>query len=346
MQQSAVKRSSAPRFIDGGARLLARLFTHLGALPVAFAWLVLLLAGAAAGLVHEPARGWALAIPLALLAASLAAALIAQPRFRRQVALLVFHLALLALLLLVVVGRLTGLQGRFELTQGFAFDGQLLDHEAGALHPWHLRELAFMHDGFSIDYAPGLKRGPTRNPVRWRDADGAPRAAVIGDHRPLLIDGYRFYTSPNKGFAPVLAWLPQDARGEPQRGSIHLPSYPAHALRQAREWTLPDGTAAWAMLAIDETLIDPAANARFRMPTSHRLVLEIGGVRHELAPGDRVTTASGSLVYEGLRTWMGYRVFYDPTLPWLLAASLVAALSLGWHLVAGWRRRPWQQAGA
>jgi len=28
---------------------------------------------------------------------------------------------------------------------------------------------------------------------------------------------------------------------------------------------------------------------------------------------------------------MGYRVAYDPTLPWLLAAALLSALSLGWH---------------
>ena len=28
---------------------------------------------------------------------------------------------------------------------------------------------------------------------------------------------------------------------------------------------------------------------------------------------------------------MGYRVSYDPTLPWLLAAALLAALSLAWH---------------
>ncbi|OYU68100.1 MAG: hypothetical protein CFE45_43430, partial [Burkholderiales bacterium PBB5] len=36
-------------------------------------------------------------------------------------------------------------------------------------------------------------------------------------------------------------------------------------------------------------------------------------------------------VYEGLRTWMGYRVAFDPTLPWLLASALLAALALGVH---------------
>ena len=64
---------------------------------------------------------------------------------------------------------------------------------------------------------------------------------------------------------------------------------------------------------------------------SHRLVLRVGDQRAELAPGGRVDIPGGTLVYERLSTWMGYRVSFDPTLPWLLAASLLAALSLAWH---------------
>ena len=40
---------------------------------------------------------------------------------------------------------------------------------------------------------------------------------------------------------------------------------------------------------------------------------------------------TGRLVYDGLRTWMGYRVAYDPSLPWLLAAALLATLALALH---------------
>lgn len=325
--------------------LIRPLLEHVGSLRLALAWLLLLGLGVVVGYVRESARLAALGIPFALLALGLGAALVVNPRFRRQLPLLVFHLALLAVLVLAVAGRLTTLQGRFELTEGFAFDGQLLDHEAGPLHRWRLQDAAFEHGGFHIDYAPGLKRGPTRNTVQWRDEHGALQRAVIGDHHPLVLAGYRFYTSPNKGFAPVFAWLPGDGT-PPVRGSVHLPSFPAQALRQARAWSLPDGEQLWVMLATDETLIDPARHDAFRLPRVHHVVVRSGASRHELRPGESVQIAGGTLVYEGLRSWMGYRVYADWTLPWLLAASLLAALALGAHYLLRFRAVPWERTAS
>lgn len=330
MQQSAVIRP---------------LLEHVGSLRLALGWLLLLGLGILVGYVRESARLPALGIPFVLLALGLGAALVVNPRFRRQLPLLVFHLALLAVLLLAVAGRLSTLQGRFELTEGFAFDGQLLDHEAGPLHRWRLQDAAFEHAGFRIDYAPGLKRGPTRNAVQWRDERGALQRAVIGDHHPLVRAGYRFYTSPNKGFAPVFAWLPDDGT-PPVRGSVHLPSFPAQALRQARGWSLPGGRDVWVMLVTDETLIDPARHDAFRLPRAHHVIVRSGESRHELRPGERVQLAGGTLVYEGLRSWMGYRVYADWTLPWLLAASLLAALALGAHYLLRFRAVPWARTSA
>lgn len=309
---------------------LYRPAAHLGSLRTTLALLALL------GLVifARPTWPW-LGAALAALALNLAAALVVHPAFRRQLPLLVAHLALLALVLGAGLGRLLALDGRFELTEGEAFEGTLIDGEAGALHVDRLQRLAFRNDGFEIDYAPGRKRGATRNTVSWQDAGGAPRQAVIGDHRPLVLDGHRFYTTPNKGFAPIWRWQP--AGGAAVRGAVHLPSYPAHELRQSREWTLPDGRALWVMLQLDETLIDPQASARFRLPRVHRLVVRWDEQRAALAPGDALALPGGVLVYEGLRTWMGYRVSYDPTLPWLLAAACVAALALGVHYLLKFR---------
>ncbi len=301
-----------------------RLTAHFGSLRTTLALFVLL----ALVVVARPAFA-PLAIALGLLALNLVAALVVHPLLRRQLPLLVFHLALLALLVLVGAGRLAALDGRFELTQDVPFDGHLLDKDAGPLYDESLQRLSFAQHGFEIDYAPGRQRGATRNRVSWRATDGKTHSATIGDHRPLTIDSHRFYTTPNKGFAPMLHWLPE--RGEALLGAVHLPSYPAHELRQSREWALPDGREVWVMLHFDETLIDPRSVSAFRLPDAHRLIVRIGTQRFELAPGERIGIDGGTLVYEGLRTWMGYRVSYDPTLPWLLAASLLAAFALAWH---------------
>jgi len=302
------------------------LAAHFGSLRTTLALFALL----GAVVLLRPAL-WPLSLVIGALALNLAAALVVHPALRLKLPLLVSHLALLALVVLVAIGRLTALDGRFELTQGVPFDGTLIDRDAGLLHVDRLQSLVFQHHGFEIDYAPGRKRGATRNGVTWQGDDGQPRSAVIGDHHPLLLQGHRFYTSPNKGFAPLLRWVPE--RGEPQLGAVHLPSFPAQELQQSRAWLLPDGREAWVMLHIDDKLIDPMAETRFTMPQQFRLVVRIGEQRAELTPGQSLAVSGGSLVFEELRTWMGYRVAYDPSLPWLLAAALLAALALGVHYV-------------
>jgi cytochrome c biogenesis protein len=307
-------------------RLVAGLVAHAGSLRATLAGLGLLAAVVLARPAWQP-----LALVIAALSINLLAALVQHPGLRRRLPLLVAHLALLALVTGVAIGRLSALDGRFELTQGVAFDGQLIDQASGPLYRQQLHRLAFRHEGFEIDYAPGRKRGATRNTVAWVDEAGQPQQAVIGDHHPLVLAGHRITTSPNKGFAPLLRWLPD--QGAPLRGAVHLPSFPVHELRQSREWALPDGRSAWVLLQTDETLLDPQVAGSFRMPQQHRLVVRIGEQRAELVPGQGLRTTGGTLVYEGLRTWMGYRVAYDPTLPWLLAAALLAALALGAHYV-------------
>lgn len=273
-------------------------------------------------------------------AANLAAALVAQPRLRADFSLYAFHLALLALLALAAAGRLMALEGTVELAQGEIFDGQLLTREAGPLHRDRLSRLRFVNDGFTIDYAPGVKRGRTANDVRVFGGDGGVARHVIGDIDPLVLDGYRFYTTSNKGFAAIFRWVPRGGRA-PERGAVHLPSYPLNAHRQAQTWRIP-GTAreAWVMLEMAREPIEAGRHSRFQLPQSHHLVLVLGDDRRELRPGDSAATPEGVLVYEGLTAWMGYRVYYDPTLPWLLASALVAVGALAAYFLRRFRPAP------
>ena len=307
----------------------------LGALALA------LLAVAAAGMPPT----WLIAVPCAFLALNLIAAIAVHPAFRRRPALLVFHVALAAVLVLAAAGRMTYLRGELELSTGDSFEGVLTRAEAAPWHRSRLQQVAFANAGYTIDYAPGVKRGRTRNRVVWRGDEGAANETVIGDDIPLTIAGYRFYTSFNKGFAPIVRWQPADG-SPPQRGTIHLPSYPLHEHGQAQEWTPPGAAAAlWLMLDFDEVLIDPARDSQFRLPARHTLIVREGGLRRaELAPGDALELAHGRLVYEGLTSWMGYTVFSDWTLPWLLAASSIAALGLAWHFATRFAAHPWAEA--
>lgn len=284
---------------------------------------------------------WALAVPLAMFAVNLMAAVVTRPAFRQQRALLMFHWGLIAIVLLLAIGRLTYLRGTVEIADGAEFNGELTSFDAG---PWHRSKLGLVHfgnDGFRIAYAAGVVRDTTRNAVHYVDGDGEEQHADIGDQTPLVLQGYRFYTSPNKGFAPTFLWYPATG-GAPQLGAVHLPSYPIHEYRQARDWQLP-GTAikVWTMLQFEEVILDPARASEFRLPNNHKIIMRIGEQRRELRPGDTIELPEGRLTYDGLRTWMGYKVFYDWTIYWLLAACALSVGALGWHFWRKFTARPW-----
>ena len=283
---------------------------------------------------------WALVLPLTLLAGNLMAAIATHPAFRRQGALLVFHLALLALVLLVAASRLCYLKGTAEVLSGGEFAG-LKEREAGPWHRDRTADLRFESSGFTIAYKSGLRRAGTHNRVRWRDGSGLPHEQTVGDQEPLVLDGYRFYTTHHKGFAPVFAW--NSGKGPTEVGSVHLPAYPEHEHRQWNEWHPPGlGQPVWIQLVIEETLLDPSGPTEFRVPAGHHLVIRHGDRRLELRPGESANIGGGELRYVELRTWMGYAVFHDWTVPWLLATCALAVLSLAWHVRCKHFSRPWR----
>ncbi len=281
-----------------------------------------------------------LVLPLALLSVNLLAAIVTNKAFHRQLPLLMFHLALLAIIVLVAAGRLTYLRATTEVVSG----GRHLGLERIEAGPWHggaKDVLSFENLGFTIEYKPGLRRDATVNRVRWRDENGIPHTTEIGDQVPLVIRGYRIYTSSNKGFAALFRWEP--LQGEPELGSVNFPGYPLHRDDQSTAWRL--GTDELRVkLNIRGQLIDPDAAGSFRLPGEHDVTLETPWRVATLKPGESVLIPAGRMVYVGLTTWMGYNVFYDWTMPWLLAACTLAVLALGWHFWQKFAAKPWQAA--
>ncbi|MBI5275349.1 MAG: hypothetical protein HY854_02730 [Burkholderiales bacterium] len=302
MRRNALALLAAPRLTVAGFALLA------GAVGLA-QW-------------RPDASPVLVAAPLALLAANLAAALCVCPRLRRG-GLGVFHCCLLACLLLVAWGRLTHFDGRLTIIGGQEFDPDAV--ETAQRGPWHgegLRALAFLQGPFTVSYAPGVRREHTRSTVELPGSG----ERTVGDDTPLVIGGYRFYTTHNKGFAPVLTWTANGA--SPLTGAVMLPSYPANDWQQVHKW------AHWQFSLRLPPVAEGTAWTLAPETTHAVLVAEAAGQRFELRPGDVARTSAGTLRYEFLSGWMGYRIFYDRTLLPLLALSIAGVLGMAWHLWA------------
>ena len=313
---------------------------RLGSLRLTAVALAGLMLAAAPAIVRGEADPLHLAIALGVLELNLVAAIVTNATFRRQFALLAFHVALALMVGLVAVGRLTFLTGYTEIVEGEAYAG-LLDVRAGPLQNGRAEGLRFANERVRVSYHPGPVRDATQVTVRYWGPQGRPGETDIGDHRPLLLDGFRIYATFNKGFAPVLAWWP-DGGGGPVRGSVNLPRFPGEQDAQWREWVIPGTTTAILTgLVIDGAVLDPAARSVLRPPARHRLVVRHADARHELQRGERLVLPGGVLVYEELRMWMGFQITNDWTTPWVLAAAVVAVLCLGAHFWARYAVRPW-----
>lgn len=273
---------------------------------------------------------WVLIVPLAFLALNLFSAIVTLPAINRRPGLLTFHIGLLAICVLVAIGRLTMFEARVEMLYGTSFDvSQLSDVREGVLHTGDLSSVTFNQGPYTVDYGPGLTRGPTRSHVAIPDARGGWDEKVFGDDTPLIIDGFRFYTSFNKGFAPVLTWLPDS--GPAVTGAVHMPSYPLFEYKQSNDWVTPTGEELKLWLRL-ETGYDEENSWRLDGDQSSGiLVVTSGSLRTELSPGEVVSLNGGRLRYETLSTWMGYKIYYDPTLFWLFVASVLAVCGLMQH---------------
>ncbi len=308
---------------------------RLSSLRLTLAGMVMLAIGAALSY-NNPASTpvWVLVVPMALLAINLLAAIIANPRIHRHGSLLVFHLALLGVVILAAAGCLTRFEAHVEMLEGTAFSkDDLLNKRQGPLHSNHLDQVSFVQGPYTVDYAAGMMRGPTRSHVQVPDGRGGWKWRVIGDDKPLVVGGYRFYTSFNKGFAPILTWIPD--HGAPETGSVNMPAYPLFNFKQDNSWTPPGGSEIKFWLRLNTGMQEDQAWVLDGDKAHGILVVNTDGERVELKPGESARVPGGKLRYERLSSWMGYKIFYDPTLHLMFATAIIGVLGLFAHF---WRK--------
>lgn len=278
-----------------------------------------------------------LALPALWLALNLLAAMVTHRALRRG-GLGLFHAALLAAMVVAVWGRLHHFEGRVELVQGAELTAAAIEPTSiGPLNDAAWRRLQFEQGPWRVHYAPGVRRAQTLSQVR-----SGGQALSVGDTEPLVLQGHRFYTTHNKGFAPLLHWQAA-AGGDAIVGAIHLPSYPLFDWKQEQRWRTPDGTELRLWLRPDAKPDERRAYVLAPDSMAATLVVELQGQRVELRAGESVSVAAGTLRFERLLGWMGYRVHFDPALQPLLAIALLGVAGLAWHL---WGRRLQQRQTA
>lgn len=318
------------------------LFKKLASLKITLVGMVLLAVGA--GLSYgnpQDTPMWVLVVPMALLAVNLSAAIATNPKINQQPGLLVFHVSLFLIVVLAAIGRLTHLDAHLELVVGTEFTpDSLLETKSGPLHMGDLDQVHFIQGPYTVDYAPGIKRGLTFSHVSVKTPTGKWEQRVIGDDRPLVLEGYRFYTTYNKGFAPILTWIPDN--GKPVTGSVNMPSYPLFEYKQDNRWVPPgENREIKFWLQLDTGMDENKSWTLDGRTSTGTLIVTSGEKRHEVPVGGSVRLDNGVLRFDALTTWMGYRLFYDPTIRWLFFVAVMGVLGLAHYFWKKINLQPW-----
>ena len=312
-------------------RLLRMIGSHNATLALLGLVALVVIAGLAVGI---DVGDW-MVLPATGLFVNLLAGLVAHATLRAQPMLFAFHAMLAVLVLLIGLDRLTALKGHVEVTEGAIFDPALATIEAGPLHPYALDQVAFVQGAFEIQYLPGMKRRETVSLLSVPAGAGEWREVRVGDDDPLIAGNYRFYTSFNKGFAPVITYTGAD--GQSVTGAVHMPSYPLRDFDQGNEWRPPgwgperEPVKLW--LSLPEPVYDEDNAWTFRKPTDPALVIIDGEERHELTLGQGATLAGGATFrFDSLSSWMGYTITANLFNAWMMAVAITACLALAVHL--------------
>lgn len=306
--------------------------------------LKLTLAGLAALIVNsfavsqwpDAALPW-LVIPLTMLACNLLAALIVRHAFRRQGALLLFHVGLLAVLALVAAGLLLRFNGSVEVVEGTAFDpAGVTARGTGWLHPNRLQRVQFTQGPLEVRYLSGLRRDTTHSRIVLIRDDGAEFDREIGDRQGFTSGGYRFITTFNKGYSVLLLW--RDARGRETLGTVNYPSFPEFDWKQLNDWITPAGETLSLELKLAERIPEDSPWTLKSRDVRYEVGISGGAQAHAtVRPGESIAVAGGEITLVDLRLWMGYRIDYNPLLPWLLAAAFLSLGALAVHMAQKFR---------
>ncbi|WP_291990683.1 hypothetical protein [Luteitalea sp.] len=273
-----------------------------------------------------------MALPLAVIAVSIAVGMVTNRRMRSSLPLAVFHASLSLLCVLAGLAVVWRFEGRVEIVEGTAFAPESVEvvraAPGGRQGP---AAGAFEQADVRVHFRGALHRERTESVLQVGD-----RAVVLSDKEGFVVDGFRFAPTSNKGFALALTWRGDD--GSVESGWLHLPSFPAFEWKQENVWQTPGG------MRVTIGVVPPAVPQKEAWVLDRRLApravhVIAGDERTTTTLGGAVRVPGGKLQVDEVRLWMGYRVTRDPAAPWLFVVASVGLAALGLHVWRGPSRR-------
>ena len=289
----------------------------------------------------------------------------AEKGYLREAGNLLFHLALLALLVAVCVGGMFGYKANRLLVVGDSFANTATDldafHPGRAVSAADLQPFTIALDSFQASYiTSGALRGqPSRFDARIRyspQPGAAMRGYSLRVNHPLSVDGVRVFLI-GHGYAPVfrvtdgtgrvvfdgpVPFIAVEQAGLTSEGVIKVPDAHPQQLGFAGVF-LPTavnaggklGSAFPAPLNPVVSLVSYAGDLGMNSgPAQSVYELDTSGLRQlpveprPLAPGQsiKLPDGDGTLTFTGYRQWISLAITYDPgSLPALIAGMTALA---------------------
>lgn len=301
----------------------------------------------------------------------------AERGYSRETGNLVFHLALVLVLVGVAIGGLLGWRGNVIVREGEGFANTLTQYDAWGgsrlAGPEVLAPFSFQLDRFLVDFERGdAQRGAPRlfeADVTYRATPEDPGVAeVIEVNHPLTADGAKVFLV-GHGYAPhfivrdasgtvvfddSVVFLPQDGNFT-STGVVKVPDaflgftglfLPTAALTEElgphSVFPAPDYPAVFlAAFRGDLGLDEGTPQSVYTLDTSR--MEQIG--LESLLPGDTwpLPDGSGSIEFTGFERWASFQVAHDPGKELALVAALLAIAGVLLSLFVR-RRRVWVRA--
>ena len=306
-----------------------------------------------------------------------AVAVAAEKGYSRETGNLVFHLALLGVLVCVAIGNLFGYQGTVVVTEGRGFCNSVLTYDSfkagrfardGQVAPFCIDTL---HD-FSATYRADGTASDFRADITYsRTVDGPPADYTLRVNAPLRLEGDRVYLL-NHGYTPVIT-VTRPGQAPETAEAAFVPADTNYTSEGAFKFAGPVAAGQdigiegiFAPTSVDHGGVIVSASPELTNPVLGVIVytgdlgLQLGPQsvyslragqkdsgalveqdRRNLALGDTLTLADGTTVtFDAVKEWASLQVSHDPVQRELLVAAVLMIAGLLGSLAVR-RRRVW-----